>query len=664
MQHRKDIDGLRAIAVLVVVFFHAKIPLFSGGFVGVDVFFVISGFLISGLIAHEVEQGRFSFIEFYHRRVRRIVPALLVVYAACIVAAAALMLPSDIVDFGKSLRSSALFVSNYFFYESTGYFDGPADLKPLLHTWSLSIEEQFYLAWPVVFLLAARWRPQWLLALVAIAGAASLTGYVAVLIAQPEAAFFLTPFRVWELMLGALLALVRGRGPTIHSAPQWLAGVGLLLIVAPVVLADGSQDVSLLAPIPACAGAALLIAAGPQAGINRLLSLKPVVTIGLISYSLYLWHWPLLSFGRYYVDRPLSWFETGSLLIASLAAAALTYRLVERPARSIEIAHFKPVLGGGVLMLLLFVFFGQSMARGHDWALNSHPGLRELDRVVKSESPYKKSCFGAENAFRNNDACTFGRPRENDSFDMVIMGDSHANHFVPTMAILAHAAGLSGREVTAGACLALLGYENRFPHTRAGRCPALRDSVVRFVEENSKLKLVVLAHRWSAYSGTLSAHDPGKRIFLQQFPNDKISPERTLEVFRNSLKRTLDFLEQHEITVLLLGEVPRLEKDPTPCIAKAIRSGKAPDICGRLESEVRGDIAATAALLIEEASRRRNVTYVSPASLMCASGWCAAVQGGVYMYRDRSHLNLKGAERLAGTLKLRLKDLAERSRKD
>jgi peptidoglycan/LPS O-acetylase OafA/YrhL len=664
MQHRKDIDGLRAIAVLVVVFFHAKVPLFSGGFVGVDVFFVISGFLISGLIADEVKHERFSFLAFYHRRIRRIVPALLVVYAACMLAAAALMLPSDIVDFGKSLRSSALFVSNLFFYESTGYFDGPADLKPLLHTWSLSIEEQFYLVWPVMFLLVARWRPDWLLRLVATAGAASLVAYVGMLLAQPEAAFFLTPFRIWELMLGALLVLVRRQGTTIPSVSQWLAGVGLVLIAAPVVLADGSHGLGMLAPIPACAGAALLIVAGPQASINRLLSLKPVVAVGLVSYSLYLWHWPFLSFARYYVDRPLTWLETGSLLTVSLAAAALTYRFVERPARAIPVAHFGAVLGGGLLMLSLFAFSGQSMARGHDWAFNVHPGLRELDEIVRSESPYKKACFGADNAFRNNDTCTFGRPRENGSFDMAVMGDSHANHFVPTIAILAQAAGLSGRQITVGGCLAFLGYENRFPRTRAERCPTLRDSVVGFVEQNPKLKLVVLAHRWSAYSGTLSTStEPGKSIYLQQFPNDTTSPERTLEVFRHSLEQTLDFFERHGIVVLLLGEVPPLRMNPTSCIAKSIWNDRAPETCGRSEIEVRGDIAATAALLIEQASRRPNVTYVSPTSSMCASGWCAAVQGGVDMYRDRSHLNLKGAERLAGTLDLRLKDLTERSRR-
>jgi hypothetical protein len=410
-------------------------------------------------------------------------------------------------------------------------------------------------------------------------------------------------------MLGALLALTHREKLVSLPLSQWLAGSGLLLIAAAVVLADGSHGLVMLATVPACAGAALLIVAGPQARINQLISARPIVAIGLVSYSLYLWHWPLLSFGRYYVDRPLFWFETAGLLTVSLVAAVLTYRLAERPARRIDIAHFRRVLGGGVGMLLLYALSGQSMARGHDWTFNINPGLRELDEIVRSENPYRKACFGADNAFRNNDACTFGRPRENGSFDIVIMGDSHADHFVPTMAVLAQSAGLSGRQITVGGCLAFVGYENRVPRTRNERCPALRDSVARFVGENPGLKLVVLAHRWSVYYGAPSGDGKAARtIYLLGSATDEVSRERTREVFRRSLAQTLDFFEQRKIAVLLIGEVPPLGKNPVPCIAKAIQSGKAPDACGRLEADVLRETAETAALLMEETRTRRFVT--------------------------------------------------------
>ena len=579
MKYRKDIDGLRAVAVLAVVFFHAKLPGFSGGFVGVDVFFVISGFLITGLIADDVKAGRFSFAGFYHRRARRIVPALVVVYLASSVAALLLMLPGDVAEFGVSLRDSALFVSNFLFYRQTGYFNGPSDLKPLLHTWSLSIEEQFYVAWPALFLLIARWRLQWLPHIVAAAGLASLVAFVGMVFLQPEAAFFLTPFRAWELMLGAFLALMPHRSKPSVPRLEGLAAIGLLLIVVPTVTADGDADLGMLATVCACAGAALLIFAGPDTTTNRLLSLKPAVAVGLISYSLYLWHWPLLAFARYHFDRPLAWPEVACLVIGGVAAAIATYFLVERPARRIELARMRPVIGGGLLALGTVALVGNSMGKDGGWTFNIDPRLRQLDAAVRSGNIYRKRCFGADKAFQNDDACNFGRPRENGSFDMVILGDSHADHFVPAMALLAEKAGLSGRQVTVGGCLALLGYHNRSPYSRETLCPALRKAMIRFVDQNPGLKLAVLAHRWSMYNGTpLGDSKRSRTIYLLAFPGDEQSPKRSSEILRHGLEQTLDFFESRGIKVLLLGEVPQPAGDPTKCIARAIKQGHPPEV--------------------------------------------------------------------------------------
>src|SRR5215471_6492136 len=234
MEYREDIDGLRAIAVLAVVLFHAKMPGFSGGFVRVDVFFVISGYLITGLIAHDHANGRFAFSTFYFRRIRRIVPALLCVYAASMLLAALLMLPGDMRTFGQSLTSSALFYANHFFYSQSGYFGGPSDLKPLLHTWSLSIEEQFYLVWPLLFLVLARWRAGWVQYFVWTAAAISLAASAIMVGRDRQAAFFLAPFRTCELLLGAALALLPRRPRMSPGLAELASRAGLVMIVTSV----------------------------------------------------------------------------------------------------------------------------------------------------------------------------------------------------------------------------------------------------------------------------------------------------------------------------------------------------------------------------------------------------------------------------------------------
>jgi peptidoglycan/LPS O-acetylase OafA/YrhL len=653
MHYRRDIDGLRAIAVLAVVAFHAKLPFFAGGFVGVDVFFVISGFLITGQIADNVKAGHFSFAEFYHRRIRRIAPALMVVYVASAFAALALLLPREVTDFGKSLQYSAIFLSNFFFYSTTGYFDGPADLKPLLHTWSLSIEEQFYFFWPALLLLVIRHKPHSLIRPLALVGVTSLVAFVAMVFLQPEAAFFLTPLRIWELMLGAFLAVNRHRPPPALLRSKAASLAGLVLILTAVVLVDGKNHLSLLATVPACTGAALIILNGPNSIANRLLSTRPLVGIGLISYSLYLWHWPLLAFARYHVDRSLATLEVVLLIAAAFAAATATYFLVERPARKISFARVRPVVVSTLAVFSMVTAIGYSMAHGRISGFNLDAGLRDLDAAVRSQNPFRRKCFGAANAFRNDDICTFGAPRKNGSFDMVILGDSHADHFVPTMALLAEKAGLSGRQITVGGCLALLGYHSIIsPFADERRCRALREALPRFIESNPGLKLVVLAHRWSAYNGLPVSEGREQRepFYVTESPTDERSARRSLEVLRESLRRTVNLFEQRNIRVLLLGEVPPLGKDPTRCIANAIKKSIDPNTCGRSKHDVDQETEHTASMLLELSAGSKQTTFLSPIKLMCSAHWCGTVMDNVYLYRDSTHLNRVGAQKLADAL--------------
>jgi peptidoglycan/LPS O-acetylase OafA/YrhL len=332
VKYRPDIDGLRAVAVTLVLNFHAFPEAMPGGFIGVDIFFVISGFLITGLIVRELDQKRFSLVDFYNRRIRRIFPALIIVLAATLVLGWLWMLPAAYAQLSADVFASAAFFANFALLLQSGYFDIESAKKPLLHLWSLGIEEQFYLFWPLILMLAARMR--WRIFVVAsVIGVASFLLNVALIGSNPVATFYLPFTRAWELAAGAALACSWHRASQTSAASNWRACIGLALIaVAAAVLDTGRAFPGWWAVLPV-AGTALLLSA-PAAWICRsLLSSRPVVWIGLISYPLYLWHWPLLVFFGIIKFAPLTLPERELILLASALLAWGTYRFVEIPFR-------------------------------------------------------------------------------------------------------------------------------------------------------------------------------------------------------------------------------------------------------------------------------------------------------------------------------------------
>ena len=341
-RYRPDVDGLRALAVVAVLFFHAFPARLPGGFVGVDVFFVISGYLISGIILEALAAGRFSYAGFYARRIRRIFPALAIVLAALLAGGWFLLYADDYARLGYHAAAGAAFVSNIAFWREASYFDVAAELKPLLHLWSLGVEEQFYLVWPVLLVMSSRWRRGPLIATLAIGAASFLISIWTVRIDRTPA--FYAPWnRFWELLAGGALACMeadsalhawtrqlvsRGRLADIASA------IGIAAIVAGVLLIDSTRVFPGLWVLLPVVGTSLLIVSGPLAAINRaILSLPPVVWIGLISYPLYLWHWPLLSFAHILLGDIPPWWLRLVLLGTSVVLAWGTYRVIERPIR-------------------------------------------------------------------------------------------------------------------------------------------------------------------------------------------------------------------------------------------------------------------------------------------------------------------------------------------
>ena len=333
--YRPDIDGLRAVAVLSVVIFHAFPEYLGGGFIGVDVFFVISGFLITSLILREQKEERFSLRHFYARRIRRIFPALSLVLGFGLIAGWICLNFMEYKQLTKHTGSSAIFITNFMLLREAGYFDNAADTKPMLHLWSLAIEEQFYLAWPLVLMFFKR-LPRWLFPVLVVLLLSSLTYSLSLVFKGDLEHDFYSPLsRSWELLLGASLAFGVSRQAAIPTAWRNMAGwVGFVLIFMSACFLDKSMPFPGYWALPPTLGAALILFAGMQSNVNRaLLASRPLVAIGLISYPLYLWHWPLLSFARILESQTPGPELHLALVLMSFILAWGTYRFIEKPIR-------------------------------------------------------------------------------------------------------------------------------------------------------------------------------------------------------------------------------------------------------------------------------------------------------------------------------------------
>jgi peptidoglycan/LPS O-acetylase OafA/YrhL len=441
VRHRADIDGLRAIAVVAVVLFHAGVSQVSGGFVGVDIFFVISGYLITSLLLGEIAEGRFSLAGFYERRIRRIFPALFAVLAFCMAVATILFLPRELQNFDQSLLATTFFVSNIYFYSTTGYFAAQPDSLPLLHTWSLSIEEQFYIVFPLLLSLAIGFGRRVWVWLIAALFLLSLAASIWVTNVDADAAFYLAPMRVWELMLGALLAARLLPRIEAQALRELLAIAGVALIAYAVFCFTPATPFPGSAALIPCLGAALVIYAGEDDGTSiaaKALSLWPLVFVGLISYSLYLWHWPLLVFARYWTITPLSGWQSAAIVIASFVLAALSWRYVEQPFRGKRPAIPRRILlASAATAMSVAVAFGLATA-STGWPTRFSPEI--LAAVHSDAHSVANDRMRATCKTQRCKDCVLGAPAPP---TYAVWGDSHAAVLAPAIAAVAERHGTS-----------------------------------------------------------------------------------------------------------------------------------------------------------------------------------------------------------------------------
>ena len=508
LRYRPEIDGLRAVAVLSVVFFHAKIG-FSGGFVGVDVFFVISGYLISTLILRDLEKGQFSMIDFWERRARRIMPALAAMVLAVLAGSYFVLLPEDLRMLGRSAAAQAVFGANFFFYSRAGdYFAGAAEEMPLLHTWSLAVEEQFYLVFPIllflVFLRPGLRSRSRLLLVFGIVFLFSLGVGVFQTAMQPLAAFYLLPARAWELLAGSLLAFIPFHwNPAKRILRESFSYAGLLLIGFAVF--TYSEDVPFpgIAALLPCLGTVLIIwangaaLAGPPESVplttlGRLLAWRPIVFIGLISYSLYLWHWPVLVLADYWMlEKP--WWTRVLLVMASFILAVFSWRFVETPFRKKQwcasrSAIFTLTAATIAIAITCGIFFVRS--RGLPDRFSSE--VLEASRVPGRERAFYDHKI---EDITNDRLVRFGAEDPNAPIKLLIWGDSHARQAVPAFDNFAEKHGFAGRVIAHGASSPLFDHTNPSVKSMRGDSDEWAEAVLEYVKKN-KISDVVLIARW------------------------------------------------------------------------------------------------------------------------------------------------------------------------
>ena len=582
VKKRDDIDGLRTIAVLPVLLYHAGLAGFGGGFVGVDVFFVISGFLITKIIADEISGDRFSILNFYNRRIRRIFPALFTVTAATAIMVLFVLGPSEVEEFGRSVVYIVFMAANIFYWRESGYFDTDAESKPMLHTWSLGVEEQFYVAFPIILLVSRRWLRSWpLLTWTGLVGSLAASIYGVRFYA--DATFYLLPTRAWELLAGSVLAL--GAVPVVRSFAlrQALATVGLLGIVIPVLTYRSGMPFPGETAIPPVLGAALIIATGIHGGrptwVAGLLSLRPVVFIGLISYSLYLWHWPVVVFARLLLGDFPALGQTTVIVVLSFALATLSWRFVEQPfrqpvpKRSQWLVRARPVMAG----VAVSVVFGAAGLLASDLfrdrgfiASYYSPKVAELNELAQKTAT-GSACLRKVGAAVRDPQCALGDDLAKPSIALV--GDSTADALWRAMDDVFSSQGEAALRYIYHSCAFILGATRNEPERLgagfAATCSAYVDSVIAEIVADPAIEFVILQ---SAYSIYFAPKDGALPVLMHN------RPDTTRQELIDATVATARHLADAGKTVILIGAIPGnvAEFGAAELLGHLVRSGTMP----------------------------------------------------------------------------------------
>lgn len=636
IRYRADIDGLRALAILPVVLYHAGLPMLDGGFVGVDVFFVISGFLITSLIVKDLQAGQFSLADFWRRRVRRIMPALSVVILTTLIAGWFLLLPKDYDMLGQQVAAQGVFSSNILFFANTGYFADKAYLRVLLHTWSLAVEEQFYIFFPVVMFALWRYARR---AVVPILVAVTVLSCIACIIGtnwNKDMAFFLLPFRGWELLIGSLTVFVIPKTAQVDARLRGAAGLaGLLLIAAAILLFTEEMRFPGWAAAVPCLGAALFIWAN-AAGLTlsgRVMSWRPLVWIGLVSYSWYLWHWPLMSFFRYFANGELTFMTATICVLGSLALVILTWHFVERPFRRPDffVKGNRNALLAGAAVLSVFLGTGLFIHAKDGVPSRLDPAVVAYAMESTNRNPREKECTGkSAKDIHAGKLCTFVRDG-NAAPSFILWGGSHADALVPLLEDLSRAHNENGYIATYHGCSPL------YHHKREGmenkNCEAFNDAVIDFIQTR-KIKHVFFVSNWSSWLVRRKIYFDDKSWYApyrEKFPDIRMA----------SFMKMIDVLQESGAKVYLMNDLPEASFDPPRGLAlERLR--------GRDETRLaipRAEYDAVRKVSSDDFLVRADdpaIAVIDPALKLCNENTCMIQDGGHSLYSNDTHLSLRG----------------------
>ena len=640
--YRSDIDGLRAVAILLVIIFHAFPKFLRGGFIGVDIFFVISGYLITSIILKNQSQNNFSLLDFYSRRIKRIFPALIVVLTFCLVAGWYVLLGNEYELLGKHIAAGSIYISNFVLQSEAGYFDTDSELKLLLHLWSLAIEEQFYLVFPLLLIIGKRFRVNSLLIISACLSVSFLANVIQIS-DNPSEVFFFPTSRAWELLIGSLIAYLSIYSIAKNYAEKYanpLSWIGVVLILSAWILLNSKKILfpSWWALLPTL-GAACLIFAGETAWFNRkILASKIAVFIGLISYPLYLWHWVLLSFVQITeLDKPKPFLK---ILVLCLAAflAWLTYYFIEKNLR-FQKSKFVSLGLLGILFSIGFLGYEIKTHQGYserDTLSGIHQNIDVAQKYYTSNSLTTESClvrYSAEFQLDlKNGFCL--QQNEQQSPTSLLMGDSHANHLYSGLIRDANLTGGNLLNVGIGGC----GQVERDMPTTWEKCKEVYAQVLNLALETPSIKTVFISRK------AITENGKTKTLFHSSDVVEPVAPKIYID-FQNELREILKRLVDAKKKVVFVLDTPDLEFRPIACVNRPWRLEDKPakNPCGisRATVDIRNQIYLKTVQDVLKEFPMVKVWDTIPA--FCDAEYCSATNGKTLLYRDRDHLNEEGS---------------------
>ena len=622
LEYRVEIDGLRAVAVLLVLLNHAQIPFFAGGFLGVDVFFVISGYLITTIILREMNDGSFRYLNFLERRARRILPAFFGVLIPVTVMASVWLIGNDKENFFNSLIAAVTFWPNIRFFVDLGYFDTAAIYKPLLHTWSLGVEEQFYLLFPLLLFGVARRKIAHQLTPVVLVG---VTSFVIMIASSPAAAFYLLPSRMWEFLAGtavAMLKLPERFQDAERANRRWLNNVdtvGLLAIALAATLVG--KDVrwpSMVTLIPVVGTVLVLVAASPTSFAGRALSWRPLSVIGLSSYSIYLWHYPLFAFARYQLGK-LEMSTTVLLMGLSLVLGWISWRIIERPFRGAERFSRRKIFAGAITGCFSFLIVGGYLA------------------VISGSNVDSKLASV-----------------ENPTAPIQLIGDSHAYHLVP--GLQPRLGNNLGTAFSAG-CVPLWNVDRFDFRFEKGKCAEFSNAAIESALQSKDVKLVVLASMGPVYltGESFSGLDQDRVVDDGLVLVDSPEIVDRWKVFEIGLRNTFRILASGGKHTVFIIDIPELGIEPQRCKVDEPKS------CENSWEKIDLRTKRYRSLVQEVGADFSDVTIFDPTDLFCDDKVCAGIRNGQPLYKDGDHLSDFGSEYLGNVLRPFLTNLLKSS---